>query len=93
MLVLTRKVNEGIHIGDDIFVRVVEVGRGTVRLGIDAPGHISIHRQEIYERIQEQNVQSSQGTSEDILKAAEFLRKKGNKEESRDPRKHTIRNH
>lgn len=80
MLVLTRKVNEGIHIGDDIFVRVVEVGRGNVRLGIDAPDHVSIHRQEIYERIQEQNLQSSRGISEDILKAAEILRKKGIKE-------------
>lgn len=77
MLVLTRKVNEGIHIGDDVFIRVVEVGRGTVRLGIDAPGHVPIHRQEIYERIQEQNLQSSRGTSEDILKAAEFFKKKG----------------
>jgi carbon storage regulator len=80
MLVLTRKVNEGIHIGDDIFVRVVDVGRGTVRLGIDAPRHVSVHRHEIFERIQEQNLESSWGASEDILKAAEILRKKGIKE-------------
>ena len=80
MLVLTRKVNEGIHIGDKVFVRVVEIGRGTVRLGIDAPGDVPIHRQEIYERIQEQNLQASRGVSEDILKAAEILRRKGRKE-------------
>ena len=80
MLVLTRKVNEGVHIGDNIFVRVVEVGRGTVRLGIDAPGHVPIHRQEIFERIQDQNLQSSKGASEDILKAAEIFKNKDLKE-------------
>lgn len=84
MLVLTRKVNEGIHIGDDVFIRVVEVGRGTVRLGIEAPGHVPIHRQEVYERIREQNVASSRERSEDILKAAEILRKKGLKESCGD---------
>lgn len=85
MLVLTRKVNEGIHIGDDVFVRVVEIGRGAVRLGIDAPGHVPIHRQEIFERIQEQNLQSSRGISEEILQAAEILRRKAMKEQRRDP--------
>jgi carbon storage regulator len=84
MLVLTRKVNEGIHIGDDIFVRVVDVGRGTVRLGIDAPSHVPVHRQEIFERIQEQNLESSRGASEDILKVAEVLRKRGIEESHRD---------
>jgi carbon storage regulator len=81
MLVLTRKVNEGIHIGDDIYLRVVDVGRGTVRLGIEAPGHVSIHRQEIYEKIQEQNLQASRGvSSEGILKAAKLFREKDTKE-------------
>jgi carbon storage regulator len=80
MLVLTRKVNEGIHIGDDIYLRVVEVGRGTVRLGIEAPGHVSIHRQEVYEKIQEQNLQASRGISEGILKAVKLFSKKKTEE-------------
>ena len=80
MLVLTRKVGEQIKIGDGIVVSIVEVDRGNVRLGIEAPRHISILRQEIYDRIQEQNLQSSRGASEDIQRAARLLRQKGEKE-------------
>jgi carbon storage regulator len=81
MLVLTRKVGEQIKIGDDVVVSVIEVDRGSVRLGIDAPRHISILRQEVYERIQEQNVQSSLGAaSENIQRAACFFRRKSDKE-------------
>lgn len=51
MLVLTRKVGEGIIIGDDVRVTVVEVRGNSIRLGIDAPRHKKIHRLEVYERI------------------------------------------
>ena len=54
MLVLTRKVGEQINIGDEIVVRVIEVNRGNVKIGIDAPASVSIYRQEVYEKIQEQ---------------------------------------
>jgi carbon storage regulator len=47
MLVLTRKVNERIRVGDDITITVVRLGPGSVRLGIDAPGHLSIVREEL----------------------------------------------
>ena len=81
MLVLTRKVDEEINIGDDIIIRVVEVNRGNVRLGIDAPGNVSIYRQEVYEKIQEQNLLASKGESSEISMAAELLRSKGVEEE------------
>ena len=81
MLVLTRKVDEEINIGDDIVIRVVEVNRGNVRLGIDAPGNVSIYRQEVYEKIQEQNLLASKGESLEISMAAELLRSKGVEEE------------
>jgi carbon storage regulator len=55
MLVLTRKIGEGIIIGDDITVKVIEVKGGSIRLGIDAPREKKIHRQEVYERIIEEN--------------------------------------
>jgi carbon storage regulator len=53
MLVLTRTVGESIHIGDNICVRVLEVRGNTVRIGIDAPKTVVVHRSEIYRRIQE----------------------------------------
>lgn len=55
MLVLTRKLGEGIVIGDDVTLTVVEIKNGTVRLGIDAPRSTKIHRQEVYSRIVAEN--------------------------------------
>lgn len=52
MLVLSRKKNESIVIGDKIKIVVVEVRGDKVRLGIDAPSDVAVHRQEVYEAIQ-----------------------------------------
>jgi len=51
MLVLTRRLGESFYIGDDIFIRVTEIRGGVVRLAFDAPEHIKIYREEIYNRI------------------------------------------
>ena len=51
MLVLTRKTNECIIIGEDIVLTVIEIRRDKVRLGIKAPREVSVHRREIYEAI------------------------------------------
>jgi carbon storage regulator len=51
MLVLSRKSNESIRIGDDIVVTVVDLGRGRVRLGIEAPKQIPVHREEIFRQL------------------------------------------
>jgi carbon storage regulator len=55
MLVLSRKKNESIIINDHITVTVVEIRGDKVRLGIDAPKDVSVHRREVYEAIQSQN--------------------------------------
>lgn len=60
MLVLTRKVGEGIVIGQDIVVRVMETKDGRIRLGIEAPLDKKIYREEIYERICQENREASQ---------------------------------
>lgn len=59
MLVLTRKSGEGIRIGDDIRIVVVEIKDNQVKLGIEAPVRHTIHREEIYLRIQEENVRAA----------------------------------
>lgn len=55
MLVLTRKLDETIVIGDDIRITVVEVRHDQVKLGITAPRDIPVHREEVYKEIQEEN--------------------------------------
>ena len=52
MLVLSRHRDESIMIGDDVVVTIVDIRGDKVRLGIDAPSEISVHRQEVYEAIQ-----------------------------------------
>lgn len=55
MLVLTRKKGEGILIGDDIEISIVQVGDGSVKISIDAPKDISILRKELYKEVEEEN--------------------------------------
>ncbi|KEZ48750.1 carbon storage regulator CsrA [Metabacillus indicus] len=55
MLVLTRKTGEAIKIGDDIEISVISISGDQVKIGINAPKHIEIHRKEIYLSIQEEN--------------------------------------
>ena len=56
MLVLTRHIDEAIVIGDDIEVVVVDIRGDRVRLGISAPKEVSVHRKEVYELIQAENI-------------------------------------
>ncbi|HLB56872.1 MAG TPA: carbon storage regulator CsrA [Coxiellaceae bacterium] len=51
MLILTRRISESIIIGDDVKITVLGVKGNQVRLGVDAPKTVSVHREEIYERI------------------------------------------
>jgi carbon storage regulator len=64
MLVLSRHRDESIIIGDDIVVTVVDIRGDKVRLGIQAPAHISVHRQEIYDAIQREKAEGRSSGSE-----------------------------
>jgi carbon storage regulator len=74
MLILTRKLGEKIAIGDDITITLVEIKGTQVKLGIDAPKHIEIHRQEVYERIRQENLSSSDINDSDLSGAFEIYR-------------------
>jgi carbon storage regulator len=74
MLILTRKLGEKITIGDDITITLVEIKGTQVKLGIEAPKHIEIHRQEVYERIRQENLSSSDINDSDLSSAFAIYR-------------------
>lgn len=55
MLVLTRKAGESIVIGNQVRITILEIQGRQIRLGVEAPGDISVHRGEVYERIKQEN--------------------------------------
>ncbi len=79
MLVLTRRVGEKINIGDYIVVTVLDIKGNQVKIGVEAPPDVAIHRKEIYERIMEQNIKSSGIDKKDIDFADSLLKKKEDK--------------
>lgn len=74
MLVLSRRSHESIRIGDNIVVTVLEVRGDHVRLGIDAPHDVEVHRQEVYEAIQAANVSAASPAPAAVAAAANTLR-------------------
>ncbi len=66
MLVLTRKTGEGIVIGDDVTIKIIELKGGGVRIGIEAPKERKIYRQEIYDKITQENVEATQWDITDL---------------------------
>jgi carbon storage regulator len=82
MLVLTRKTGETITIGDEIKIYIQEIRGNQVKLGIVAPPHVAVHREEVYLRIQEENRRAARVTPEnlaDVARAYQDLRRTGAK--------------
>ena len=69
MLILTRRAGETVLIGDDIIVKVLGVKGNQVRIGIDAPKNVAVHREEIYERIQKEH---EAGTNPQSVRASKI---------------------
>lgn len=68
MLILTRKKDQSVIVNDNIEITIVDIQGDQVRLGIDAPKDVSIHRKEIYLEIQEENKKAALATNVDLDK-------------------------
>lgn len=79
MLILTRKLGESITIGDDIKVSILGVRGRQVRLGIDAPNDVVVHREEIYVKIQAENRKASKSIKGDLIGVVKMLKGKMSK--------------
>ncbi|MGB1126164.1 MAG: carbon storage regulator CsrA [Phycisphaeraceae bacterium] len=76
MLVLSRQRDETIMIGDEIEITVVDIRGDKVRLGINAPRTIQVHRKEVYEAIRRENTEAAQIEIEDLSVADQTLRQR-----------------
>ena len=62
VLILTRRVGESVKINEDITVTVLGIKGNQIRIGVDAPRHVSVHREEIYQRIKEEENEEEEAT-------------------------------
>ena len=84
MLVLSRQKDESIVIGDDIEITVVDIRGDKVRLGIAAPSEIPVHRKEVYEAIQRENIQAARIKPGDVADVQQvFPKRRRNDKHSR----------
>lgn len=74
MLVLTRKINESIMVGDDVKITIVDVKGDQVKLGITAPRQVAVHREEVYREIQKEN-QLASGSKPNLDSLEKMLKK------------------
>ena len=72
MLILTRRVGETVMIGDEVTITVLGVKGNQVRVGINAPKSVAVHREEIYERIKREQEGTSDGEATDPESPTEF---------------------
>ena len=77
MLILTRKIGESITIGEQVKITVLGVFGRQVRLGVDAPPDVLVHREEVYVKIQEENREALKAKEDDLAKVKSMLERNG----------------
>ncbi len=77
MLILTRKIGESITIGEQVKITVLGVFGRQVRLGVDAPPDVLVHREEVYVKIQEENREALKAKEDDLEKVKSMLEREG----------------
>lgn len=85
MLILTRKLGESITIGDEIKVTLLDSHGKQVKLGIVAPADVRVHREEIYEKIQEENQKAAAVSKNDLAEVAFRWKKTSAKSDCKEP--------
>lgn len=80
MLVLSRRVGESVAIGDDVIVTVLDVRGDVVRVGIDAPRSVPVHRAELLEQLQSSNQQAASPSDESVRSLSEALKDRNQKD-------------
>ena len=76
MLILTRKQGEVIRIGDKVKIMILEVRGSQVKLGISAPPDVAVHREEVYERIQQENQRAEGLPGKTLREVAQLFKKR-----------------
>jgi len=79
MLILTRKQGEVIRIGDKVRIMILDVRGSQVKVGITAPADVAVHREEVYERIQEENQRAEGLPTKTLRDVAQIFKKKKQK--------------
>ena len=74
MLVLTRRTSESIMIGDDVVITILDIRGDQVRIGVSAPRHVDVHREEVYRDLQEANRAAASPAPEAVSALGELLR-------------------
>ena len=76
MLVLSRKINQSIVIGDNIEIMLVDIRGDQIKLGINAPKTVKIFRKEVYEEVENQNREAAKSTIEELNILSSFVKNK-----------------
>lgn len=79
MLILTRRPGESLYVGEDIKITVLSVQGRQIKIGLDVPPEMTVYREEVYRRVQEQNRQALEATEADLLAATQLWQGKKKK--------------